>query len=202
MNIIDLTLPINNQIPVFPGDPTAEVKRFLSLEKDGVNVSTLFLSTHFSTHLDAPFHFIPEGKKISEFGAEKFVGNGVVIDFRNQSVARHDIDAVGHNDIVLLHTGHTNRMHQRNFFEHYPCLDIGTAALLVDREVKMVGIDSFTIDAEPYAVHKLLLAHDILIIENLVNLNKLINKRFTIFALPLKMETDGSPCRVIAVLDE
>jgi kynurenine formamidase len=76
------------------------------------------------------------------------------------------------------------------------------ARKLVEKEVSIIGLDSYTPDDEPYDVHKILLKEDILIVENLTNLDKLVGKRFNCYIAPLKIEnSDGAPCRVIGILD-
>ena len=63
-------------------------------------------------------------------------------------------------------------------------------------------MDSFTPDNEPYDVHKIFLKNDVLIVENLIDLNKLSGKRFQCFIMPMKItNADGAPCRIIAISD-
>ena len=64
----------------------------------------------------------------------------------------------------------------------------------------MVGMDSASPDYPDFPIHKILLRNDILIIENLTNLHLLAGQQFKIYALPLNLEIDGSPARVIAEL--
>ena len=67
--------------------------------------------------------------------------------------------------------------------------------------MKIVGIDSFSPDNEPFEVHKMFFKNEILIVENLVNLEKLNGKRFKCYIFPLKIQdADGAPCRVVGVL--
>ena len=70
---------------------------------------------------------------------------------------------------------------------------------LLDSGFSVIGIDSFTPDNHPFEIHKMLFKKNILIVENLINLDKLIDKSFTCYILPLKIQdADGAPCRVIA----
>ena len=67
--------------------------------------------------------------------------------------------------------------------------------------VKIIGLDSFTPDKEPFETHKLLFTKNICIVENLVNLKQLVGKKFECTILPLKLaNADGAPCRVVAKL--
>ncbi len=201
MNIIDLTLPINNKTPSFPGDPKPEIKQIATIKVEGWNEKRITIGSHFSTHIDAPFHMLEEGKKLDEYPIEKFIGEAMVIDVKNQ--INPNLDAIKKDDIVFFHTGHAKEMHSNNYFRRDHILSIETAQELIAKGIKIVGLDAFSPDNEPFEVHKLLLKNDILIVENLINLDKLIGIRFMCYILPLKiMDADGAPCRVIGVLQE
>ena len=111
------------------------------------------------------------------------------------------LDIIKGNDIVLLLTGDTEKAYNEDFFKSSTVLEMNLAQKLVEKKVKIVGIDSWTIDQAPYNVHKLLFKNDILIVENLVNLDKLNGRRFECFVMPLKIKgTSGAPCRVIGIV--
>lgn len=201
MHIIDLSMPIDERTPVFPGDKAPEIRQAATIQKDGVNQLRITINTHFSTHIDAPFHMLETGKKLTDSPIETFVGEAIVIDARNQKNIEPSLDAVRANDIVFFCTNHTKKAYDQIFFHNNPVITKKTATELVKKKIKMVGIDSFTPDNEPYDVHKIFLKQDIMIVENLVNLDKLIGKRFMCYVLPLKIQdADGAPCRVIGVL--
>ena len=84
MNIIDLTLPITNKTPTFPGDPKPEIKQVATIRVDGWNEKRISIGSHFSTPVDAPFHMLEEGKKLDEYPIEKFIGEAMVIDVNNK----------------------------------------------------------------------------------------------------------------------
>jgi len=76
-----------------------------------------------------------------------------------------------------------------------------TAEKLIAKKIRIVGLDSLTPDNEPYDIHKMLFRHGILIVENLVNLDKLKGKRFKCYIMPLKIkDADGAPCRIIGIV--
>ena len=104
------------------------------------------------------------------------------------------------DDIVFFLTGHTRKIYSGSFYKKNPLIPPEAAKELCKRRAKMIGIDSYSPDNYPFTVHKLLLKQDILIVENLINLEKLLKKRFSCFVLPLKLVgADAAPCRVIAV---
>lgn len=201
MGIIDLTMPIDEKTPVFPGDPKQEIKKFATIKKNGWNEKRLTFNSHFSTHIDAPFHMIEDGKKLTDFPIETFIGDAIVIEARNKVKIEPDLSKVRKNDIVFFFTGHTDKAYTDEFFKNNPVISIRTSQELIKKKIKIVGLDSYSPDNEPFEVHKLLFKHDILIVENLVNLGKLNGKRFKCFILPLKIKNaDGAPCRVIGIL--
>lgn len=201
MQIIDLTMKISEKTPVFPGDPKPQIKQAASIEKDGWNEKRLLFNSHFSTHLDAPFHMLSSGKKLDEYPIEKFVGEAIVIDAKNQNPIRANLKDVKAGDFVFFCTGHTNKAFSSEFFRNNPVISLETAQELVTKKVSVVGLDSYSPDNAPFEVHKLLFKHDIRILENLVNLEKVCGKRFQCVILPLNIEeADGAPCRVIGML--
>lgn len=88
-----------------------------------------------------------------------------------------------------------------SYYTDYPAVPEDIAQQLVDMKVKMVGVDMGSIDHDPFPVHKLLLGSDILIIENLVNVGQLVGKKFKVYALPLNLQVEASPARVIAEIE-
>ena len=194
MPYIDLTMPINERTPVFPGDPPHKIVQLTTVKDEGWNKKGLTITSHFSTHIDAPSHRFAHGKTLSDFPLEKFIGDCVVL-----SLAKPDLSLIKKNDIVFIFSGVTEKLYRKDFFENNPVISEELAQKLVAKKVKIVGIDAPSPDTDPYPIHSILLPHDILIVENLMHLRKLVGKRFECFILPLNIENgDGAPCRVIA----
>jgi len=188
-------------MPVYPGDPTARIVQNNHVTKDGFTSHTITIGTHIGTHIDAPAHMIANGKNIFDYPVEHFIGNGVLIDARNKK--KIDLELLDQvplqeNDIVLLYTQRDTMFNTTEYFTDYPEITTNFAQKLVDAKVKIVGMDQASPDYKPFATHKLLLKNNILIIENLTNLNKLIGKQFTILALPLNIKAEAGPVRVVA----
>lgn len=189
--LIDLSMFIDEDTPIYPGSPEPEIKQVATVAKDGWNATRLSFDTHFGTHIDAPYHMLEDGKKLDEFPVDKFVGEAVVIELSSP-----DLDLVKEDDIVFFYTGQTEK---KELFKDYPVISKELAQALVDKKVKIVGLDSFTTDDEPFDIHKMFFRNEILIVENLVKLKELVGKRFECFIMPLKIrDVDGAPCRVIA----
>lgn len=193
---IDLTHEFTSQMPVFPGDPPAQ----LSVHSQ----SDFFLKTgmHVGTHIDAPLHMIENGKRICDFPISHFIGGGQFIDARGAQ----SIDApllkrtrLGRGHILLIFTAWDAHFHSANYYENFPEITEAFARQAIARGVKMIGMDTPSPDRAPYSIHKLLLSRNILIIENVTNLKALARlKNFEVAALPLKIEAEASPARVIA----
>lgn len=197
---IDLTVLLNVQTPVYSGDPSITIEPAGVLIRDGWNDHRISFGTHIGTHMDAPLHMIEGGKSLNQFPIEKFVGRGIVIDvsdgFTLEVVQQANTQP---GDIVLFRTGMGSRYHEPVYFEDYPVMSEEVAHWLVERKVKMIGVDAGSVDnQEGFPIHRILLTGEVLIIENLTNLDQLKGKDFMVYALPLKLELDGAPARVIA----
>ena len=196
---LDLTIPLDANTPVFPGSPKPQIHQFATIEKDGYNEKKLTFTSHISTHIDAPRHMLSSGKTLTEYPINKFIGDGIVIDVRGQKEIEVDETDIHEEDIVFFFTGHSKKFYESDYFKNNPVLTEKTAQKLIDKKIKIMGIDSFTPDNKPYPVHNMLLQNDILIVENLIHLDKLLQKRFTCYILPLKIQdADGAPCRIVA----
>lgn len=203
MQLFDLSMPIDLKTPVFPGDPKQEIQQIATIKKNGWNEKRITFNSHFSTHIDAPYHMLSTGKKLTDFPLSTFIGEAMVIDARKQPVIEQRLDKVKPNDIIFFCTNHTKKAYSPDFFKNNPVISSKTANALVKRKVKIVGLDSFTPDNPPYDIHKLFFKHDILIVENLVNLESLVGQRFQCFILPLKIQdADGAPCRVVGICSD
>jgi kynurenine formamidase len=199
--IVDLSMSISDETPILPGQQKQKMVQIANIEKDGWNEKRISFNSHFSTHIDAPHHMIKNGKKLTDFPIEVFIGEAIVLDVREQRAIRADLSNVKSNDIVFFFTGYNNRIISKSFYRDNPVISMETAFALVEMKVRVVGLDSFSPDNAPFKVHHLLLQHDILIVENLVNLEQLNFQRFMCYILPLKIQdADGAPCRVIGIL--
>jgi len=189
--IVDLSLPLGENTPVYPGDPEVKVKPWAFIERDGYYMNALKLGEHSGTHVDAPAHFIPGGKTIDEMPLEKFIGEALVIDVRDgEGTVKLDElpDFPYRGRIVLLLTGGRE-------------LSPEAALFLVAEGVKAVGTDAMSIGDE--TVHTVLLAAEVPIFENLTNLEVLLGRTFTFVGLPLGIEGgSGSPVRAVAIVED
>jgi arylformamidase len=204
--IYDVTLPISNTMPVWPGDPAVQLtlKSHISSDKTHtVRLTSIEMGSHTGTHMDAPFHMIEGGKRLNDFAIDVFAGPATVLEIPSvRSVGRADLEKLKWNNVerVLLKTENSKHWRDGKFFEEFVYLEPDGAQSLVDRGVRLVGIDYLSIDkfrSESHPSHFVLLKKDIVIVEGL-NLNAVPAGDYTMFALPLNLQdSDGAPARVI-----
>ena len=204
MKYIDLTHEFKVPMPVYPGDKPPEMIQITTVEKDGFATSHTVASMHVGTHIDAPAHMVAGGKYLSEYSPEHFYGRGVLIDARGKveidETALQGVQLKA-GDIVLVLTGFSKKYTQKEYFETYPVITDAFAHSLVAAKVHVVGFDSPSPDKAPFAVHRILLSGDVLILENLLGLEQLLGiEQFDIAAFPPKFHSDGAPVRVVAMI--
>ncbi|WP_258083895.1 cyclase family protein [Thermococcus thermotolerans] len=188
--IVDLSVPLSDDTPVYPDDPPVSVRLWAVIDRDGYYMNALKLGEHSGTHVDAPAHFIPGGKTVDEMPLDRFVGKGIVVDVRNGDgeVKLDEIPDEGYFDrVVLFLTGGRE-------------LSPEVALFLVAEGAKAVGTDAMSIGDD--AVHRILLSEEVPVFENLANLELLVGREFTFIAFPLKIEGgSGSPVRAVAFVE-
>ncbi len=212
MITLDLTLTISKNLPTFPGSPKPEFIPWHTIDKNGYNLELLFMSSHSGTHIDAPFHFIKNGKKIHEIPVKRLLTNAILIKLRkteNQAITKNDIikfekkyGIIPTNATIIFATGWQKNLKSKHYFEKNPGLSVSAARYLSLKKTNLVGIDSPSIDLgyeKQFSVHKILSKNNILIVENLTNLEKILKNPFKLIILPLKLkDATGSPVRAIA----
>lgn len=200
--IIDLTHLISHCMPVYPGDEQTKLYQTQFLQTDKFNNHRLEISMHSGTHIDSPMHLTGREEYIYQFPLENFIGIGCIIDVRNEPLIKlkeEYREKITENSIVLFYTGFGSLFGTDKYFEQNPVIDMELVELLVEKKVKLVGIDSPSPDKYPFEVHKKLFDNNVLILENLTNLGQLISiKNFEVIAFPLKIKADSSILRVVA----
>ena len=186
MEIIDLTLTVSDKIPTFPGSPRPNFIPWENIKEDGYNLELLFLSTHTGTHMDAPYHFLEKGAKIHEISLNKLVSEAVLIQSRRSydslgmkqvSITKADIQKFekkyGEIDgfsSVIFNTDWDAHINRKYYFTKNPGLSVSGAEYLASKKIKLVGIDSPSIDVgsdHKFSVHQIFAKKGILIVENL-----------------------------------
>ncbi len=208
--VIDISVPLAPDVPVWPGDPEVRVEPMMRIAAgDVANVSALALSSHTGTHVDAPWHFIENGATLDEIPPERWIGPCVVIDIplHAHRVEPEHLDAANlpsGTERLLLRTANSTLWgtQGREFREDYVALSPAAARWVVDHGIQLIGIDYLSIEAfddQEHATHLTLLGADVLIIEGL-NLTDVTPGPYTLLCLPLRLAGgDGAPARVLLV---
>jgi arylformamidase len=204
--IYDVTVPISNSMPVWPGDPPVRLSAKSHLSRDKthtVRLTSIEMGSHTGTHIDAPFHMIDDGKRLHEFPLETLAGKATVFEIPGaRALSRAELETLNWNGVerVLFKTENSRHWQDGAFFENFVYLDPTGAEFLVERGLRLVGIDYLSIDkfkSESHPSHFVLLKKNIPILEGL-NLSAVPPGEYTLIALPLNLQdADGAPARVI-----
>jgi kynurenine formamidase len=212
--MIDLSHSLTSTINVCNGHPSFECKPVHSIGPNSVvNVSALSFGTHTGTHIDAPYHFFPDGEAIADLDISRLVAPAIVIDVRNKSphekISRSDISPyesiLKAGVVALFCTGWSKYWCKHNYPKH-PSLTAEVAQFLIDSGVRVVGIDAMSPDDMPddgtdvFDVHNIILRNGGIIAENLTNLEVLLGLPDPVVSLlPIKIDgADGAPIRAVA----
>lgn len=184
----------------------------MTIPRNGSNVSRLTMGSHTATHLDAPIHFTEGGATVTDIDLSSLVGPAIVVDVRGKefhgAISWDDIapqaGKLGPEVTLLLCTGWSQHWGRKEYMKS-PHLSEEAAKEIMERGVRVVGIDVFSVDGEVpegavETVHRLLLGNGILIVENLTNVEALLDgSAYLVSLLPLKLQgCDGSPIRAVA----
>ncbi len=207
MKIYDVSVPIKNNMLVWPGDSGVEIKTLATVKKDGIGESRFSFGSHTGTHIDAPSHFLERGISIDKISPEKLIGNCRVIDLTNlgsKEILAEDISglSIKKGERILFKTGNSHLLFKKEFPKNYVYLSLEGAKFLADKKINLVGWDFLGIEKKGnpnHPTHKTLLMAGIVLVEGL-DLRVVPQGSYQIFCLPLRiMGADGAPARVILV---
>ena len=190
MKIHDISQELFSSV-VFPGDPAPIGTRVHSME-DGhlFNLTTLSMCAHNGTHVDAPLHFVKDGKSIDQMDLSVFVGECYV--------ARHDGDITAEDALRILDK---SQGIPRLLIAGDAVVTLEAARVFATRDLLLVGNESQTVGPPeaPAAVHQLLLGCGFAFLEGVV-LKGIPEGRYILHAAPINLGgTEGSPCRAYLV---
>ena len=213
LRIYDVTVPISERMPVWPGDPPVQIERVSELSGgDSFNVSRLHIGSHTGTHVDAPAHFLPQGQTVDRLPLDVLVGPAIVLDM--EDVPGKTIQAL---DLANLHPPRSTRRlllrtpnshlwadRQTAFEPESVPLDPTAASCLVPRGLRLVGLAYLPAAAYPRApphAHRIRVEAWLVVVDGL-DLSNVAAGRCQMVGLPLKIEGgDGAPARVLVIRD-
>jgi arylformamidase len=206
MRLYDISVPIYNGMPVFPGDPAPDIKKELTLPADPFNVSIMYLGTHTGTHIDPPIHFIENGYTVDRIPLDHLYGKCDVVDltYVRDAITADDLKKSLHDEkILLFKTRNSELWKDPAFRKDYVYLDESAGKWIVENGIKTVGIDYLSVGSfdSGEELHRILLRGEVTAIEGL-NLTGIEPGKYTLACLPLKIKDgDGAPARAILIRD-
>lgn len=209
MKIYDVTVPIKNEMPVWPGDPAVQNHLISAIQNgDEANVTCIRMSAHTGTHIDAPRHFIESGETIDNLDLNILMGEMEIIDIDSSVtlIEKSTLEAIEKHqwkERVFFKTRNSSLklLEKNTFTQDFTALSPDAAEYLIHHGVRLVGIDYLSI--APFEngaeTHVALLQKSIIVVEGL-NLSEVPAGIYDLIALPILLRNaDGAPARVLLI---
>ncbi len=205
--IYDVTFTLSPTFPIWPGDPPLRLEQIASMDEGAeANVSALAMSVHVGTHVDAPHHFLNDGRTVENLPLDVLVGPCRVVSLPEtvDQIGAAALEAAGLDPVpqrLLLRTRNARlwRESPRAFRQDFVALTPDGAEWLVAHGVQLIGVDYLSVApfSAPVPTHRILLAAGVVVLEGL-NLAAVPDGDYRLYCLPLKLQgSDGAPARVI-----
>lgn len=199
---IDITRPVDEDLLCWPGRAPPEHHWEKSLGAgDHCNVSLWRISAHAGTHMDAPLHFIADGKPIDQILPEVFLGRCEIVDLSAPDAPAFDVafaEQYRGVERLLIRTAHSACTAQSGYDPHDALMSDAAAAILIEGGLRLVGTDRLSVDdsaGKRFVLHHRLLGAGCVIIEGLL-LTEVSAGRYQLYAAPLRLtNTEASPVR-------
>lgn len=200
----DISVSISPQLPVWPDTQPIEFQRTLDLDQgDIANDTTICMSVHTGTHVDASLHFVSFGRTVDELPLDTLIGVATVLDVGEIEVITADflesLRLPNNLKRILFKTKNSRLWNSSTFETNFVALSFDAAEWLVNQGVILVGIDYLSIQRfyDGPETHIVLLQSDVVIIEGL-NLSDVPTGNYELICLPIKLKgLEGAPSRVI-----
>jgi kynurenine formamidase len=216
-DLYDLTQTLSPDAPHSSSLPSPAVETLSDIHEDGSNAQRWSVPTHVGTHVDAPYHFLADGRTIDEIPVDRFTGAAVVLDLAREEAgeipladveeAAGAVGGIGDADIVCVRTGWGEKFDDEYAYRRYPWLAADIAEWLLEHDVKLLAVDTISPDRpratrpdewDEYPHHYTLLGAGTLIAEHLY-LEAVAGERVELFGFPAKLGGgDGAPVRFVA----
>jgi arylformamidase len=209
-NLIDITIPLRDGMVRWPSDYIPRVERVMDQDKgDEVTLTTLKVTSHAGTHIDAPLHFVSKGGTIDEMPLETMIGPARVIEIKDpESIKLDELRPydVQRGERILFKTQNSSKLYKTDkFSKEYVYVSYEAAEYLVDRGIVLVALDYLSIskyeteadwdslteyltNSNVHRVHRIFLENGIYILET-VNLSGVEPGEYELICLPIKLES-------------
>lgn len=212
MALTDLTHPILEGMPVFPGEKGPSIRHLATIAGNGYRVKWLELGSHTGTHMDAPAHLLPEGKTLDQFPVSHFSGKAVIVSILSGvrmievSLLEKYEKEIRSSSFLLIHTGWSSYWGREQYFQDFPVLSEEAAHWLAGAKLHGIGLDTISadpVDSALLPIHHIILGAGLVIIENLNFPRNFLAESGIFHCFPLKItEADGSPVRAVIQVDD
>lgn len=198
MKIYDISQEIFG-CQVYPGDPTPQKRVLSSMEKgDLYNLTAFSMCAHNGTHIDAPFHFIKDGKTVDSIGLDTFIGMAYVAE-HNGIVSADDA-----TEMLEKAKKQNSDAAKRILIKGEAEVSAEAAKVFAESNILLLGNESQTVGPEkaPMEVHLILLGAGAVLLEG-IRLAEVSEGVYFLNAAPLNLSgSDGSPCRAVLISTE
>ena len=207
MPIFDISLTISPKLPVWPGDPAIQFHQLSNMDKgDTCNVTHLSMSVHAGTHVDAPHHFLNDNRTVDDLDLNILTGQAYLVELPDQvdDISYKILDGASIPagvERLLIKTRNSEIWSRgaEEFYEDFVAINNDGAKWLVQRGIKLVGVDYLSVApfGEGVPTHRTLLNAGVIALEGL-NLSNVKAGFYDLYCLPLKLGgSDGAPARAI-----
>tara|TARA_B110000285_G_scaffold227359_1_gene288559 strand:- start:1038 stop:1676 length:639 start_codon:yes stop_codon:yes gene_type:complete len=204
---IDISVELSDHLPTWPGSHGISISPLQVIDDfNPANVSRLDIDVHSGTHIDAPLHFVKNGKSTNEIDLDRLIGDCFVAEMPSHitTIKFEDLEMIGIPDgtkrLLLKTCNSGNNLWDNNEFnEDFCALDKGAANWVVNNGIDLIGIDYCSIQKFNDSVesHQILLNQEVLILEGL-DLRNVISGRYNLICLPISVKgIEGVPVRAI-----
>jgi len=212
VKIYDISVPVHQDMPVWPGDPGVRLVRTGSMaDGDPYNNSRLEMGSHTGTHVDAPFHFIQNGITVDKLSLDVLIGPAAVVGVETEPAITADVlerlsikKGISRLLFKTSNSAPGGPWSKSGFQPDFVHIAPDGARWLVERGLRLVGIDYLSVEKygalEP-DTHHTLLGAGVVVVEGL-NLANVPPGEYTLVCLPLMVaEGDGAPARIVLLGD-
>ena len=215
--MIDISHPYKTNMQTHPSKRHCkyQIKKLSEIKDVGRETRKIIMGSHCGTHIDAPLHFIKNGKSVEKINHKIFFGKAEIIKFLNK---RNNYE-ITINDLktkikyprikkLIFQFGWDKFFGKKKFYKDHPYLSKKACIWLVKRGYHLIGMDSPQIEDSRVNLgscrdgqnHKILLSKNVLLVEYLANLSKVKKNKVTLVVAPLKLVgSDGSPARCFII---
>lgn len=195
MKIYDISQEVFS-CEVYPGDAAPQKNEVMRMERgDLYNLTEFSMCAHNGTHVDAPFHFLKDGKTVEKLALEKMIGFAYVAEFQG-ILSAEDAKA------ILTKAGEADKESvKRILIKGEAVVSFEAAEVFADAGIDLLGVESQSVGPEdaPMAVHKTLLGAEVVLLEG-IRLQDVTEGVYLLNAAPLSLAgADGAPCRAVLV---